>query len=458
MVEIRHDETSSDESDSEDNSHVDANTEKANTSDAVATLAIPGIVETTPTGNSMTRVVSTKTTIVSTTTTVTDAPTTVDDESRRLAQLAQAIRGVHLTHDMPPLDQQDLPPMHVLEDDGSITVNKKVLKGDEIRRGVAASDAITTDNEESGYHSGVYSEVQERLTLLNKAPLPSRGFVMDVGFNKIAPVKPTSASILDMAAPDNLFRTGDTFGIEIRLATVPEPGFEQVPFPREFLGIRFPHEMVKRVSGTPASILNEMTYILKTSIELGQSKVSDLSSVQDTTREVHSHSQQGDGIQLNGACQACSKILHEYKKISPSRLSQVDPKSYPILQFSIPASQIQPTQAEDANHNVGVLELHDGRLEVKARVNCSSLHHLIQREKIRRTTEARLQQQQQQQQQQGESSSAPLAEGKLPMELKDLEDPGFVFTFELVHPTLNTVVAKYVTGPILFQTYSRGRS
>lgn len=367
-----------------------------------------------------------------------------DQDDPSLARLAQRIRGVHLNYDMPPLDQQDLPPMHMMSSDGSIMINNKVLKGDEIPRGAVPSNTITTDNEESGYHSGVYSEVQDRLRLLHESSLPSEGVEMSVAFRKLVP--PSSSSSALPSGPDNLFRTGDSFSIEILLATVPIPDSvqPQPSLPKEFLGIRFPHEMVKRVGGRSAAVLNEMTYILKISIELGRPSISTSSP---SPGHPH-HDQARDGIELKGTCNSCSKLLHKHRRLSPSRVSQENPSAYPILQFSIPAPPTEIVQTaegeiagaqEASTHSTGVMEVRQGQVDVRARVNCSSLHHLIQREKARH--EART-----------SSSSAPI------MDLKDLEDPGYVFHFQLIHPTLHTVVARVSTGPILFQSYSRGRS
>ncbi|KAG0217769.1 SPT3 Dosage dependent suppressor of Ty-induced promoter mutations-like protein [Mortierella sp. NVP41] len=376
-----------------------------------------------------------------------DETQATEDGDQSLARLAERIRGVHVNTDMPPLDQQDLPPMHVMGSDGSITINNKVLKGDEIPRGVDPGDTTTTDNGESGYHSGVYSEVQDRLRLLHKASLPSEGVEMTVAFNKLKPS--TSASGAQSSGPENLFRTGDSFGIEIRLATVPVPGSvePQPTLPKEFLGIRFPHEMVKRVGGRSNSILNEMTYILETSIELGRSTKA-VDSPSPEHHEHHDHA--GDVIELKGSCNICSKFLHEHRRLSPSRVSQENPSAYPILQFSIPAPPTEMIQLaegelagaqEATNYSTGVMELHQGHVEVRARVNCSSLHHLVQREKARRAAEI------------SSLSSAPAQA----VDLKDLEDPGYVFHFRLVHPTLHTVVARFSTELILFQSYSRGR-
>ncbi|ORZ20815.1 hypothetical protein BCR41DRAFT_25712 [Lobosporangium transversale] len=163
-----------------------------------------------------------------------------------LAHLERTLRAVHMTHDMPPLHQQDLPPMHVLESDGSVTINKKVLRGDEISRGIVGEEtiegAITTDNEESGYHSGVYSEVQDRLKLLSHASLPSEGLKMSITFSKaVSQEKSTSsvsASFPAVGTSENRFRTGDPFNIQIHLWTEPVPGSQSlaIPLPKEFLG------------------------------------------------------------------------------------------------------------------------------------------------------------------------------------------------------------------------------
>ncbi|KAF9902958.1 SPT3 Dosage dependent suppressor of Ty-induced promoter mutations-like protein [Linnemannia zychae] len=377
--------------------------------------------------------------------TISEGQTVDNNNEQSMALLAERIRGVHLTHDMPPLDQQGLPPMHVVGSDGSITINNKVLKGDEIPRGVIpGNNAIATDNEESGYHSGVYSEVQERLSHLQGTSLPSAGVEMSVAFSKLTPSSPSSAVLTPNL--ENLFRTGDPFGIEIRLATLPIPGsiHPQPMLPKEFLGIRFPHEMVKLVGGRSTSVLNEMTYILETSIELGQSA---------SPNHPHDHDHAGDGIDLKGACNSCSKFLHEHRRLSPSRVSAENPSAYPILQFSIPTDHTEIMQTaegegvdvQDAStFRAGVMELRNGQVEVRARVNCSSLHHLIQREKAKRAAEI-------------PTSSSVSAPGGA-VDLKDLEDPGYVFHFRLVHPTLHTVVARFSTAPILFQSYSRGRS
>ncbi|KAG0060144.1 SPT3 Dosage dependent suppressor of Ty-induced promoter mutations-like protein [Linnemannia elongata] len=373
--------------------------------------------------------------------TIVESQATEDQGVQSIDRLTQLIRGVYINHDMPPLDQQDLPPMQVIGSDGSITINNKVLKGDEIPRGVVLGDTITTDNGESGYHTGVISEVHDRLRLLHESSLPSEGIEMSVAFSKLVP---SSSSAALPSGPANLFRTGDSFGIEIRLATVPIPDSiqPQPSLPKEFLGIRFPHEMVKRVGGRSANILNEMTYILETSIELGQSSISTSSPLPDHPH--HNHA--GDGIELKGSCNSCSKLLHEHRRLSPSRVSKESPSTYPILQFSIPPPPTDVMQTaegeaaqEASTYSTNVMELRQGQVEVRARVNCSSLHHLIQREKARRAAEV-------------PSSSAPA------VDLKDLEDPGYIFNFRLIHPTLHTVVTRFSTGPMLFQSYSRRSS
>ncbi|KAI1315483.1 SPT3 Dosage dependent suppressor of Ty-induced promoter mutations-like protein [Mortierella claussenii] len=430
--------------------------------------------------------------------------TTSGNSGDEISRLESTIQGVRANHDIPPLDQQDLPPMQIIETDGSVTINNKVLKGAELPdTGEPGTELYTNVNPESGYHSGVYSEVQERLNRLHLTALPSEGIQMEVLFKKLRPTDPAPASVRPLpisSRPLELFRTGDSFAIEIRIVTLPGEG--QLPMPKEYLGIRFPHELVKRVSGRPASILTDMTYILNTTIEFGKSSddvggalSSFSSSSQETSSNISSHR---DSIPLIGSCQACSKFLHEQRKLSPSRRSTFDPSVYPILQFSIPggasSSHTSGVQAatpgsvsssamsSSKTNNSGVVELRDGMCEVKAKVNCSSLHHLIQRERTARTAQRRQQHEQQLQSEQATSggsvamatstpspstssasSSYPSTESSPSVASKslavgDLCDPGYVFKFELVHPTLKQVVARYQTNPIMFQSYSRGRS
>ncbi|KAG9069259.1 SPT3 Dosage dependent suppressor of Ty-induced promoter mutations-like protein [Linnemannia hyalina] len=274
--------------------------------------------------------------------TIVESQATNDQDGPSLARLAQRILGVHINHDMPPLDQQDLPPMQVVGLDDSITI-KNILKGDEIPRGVVPGGTIMTDNEKSGYHSGVYSEVQGRFRLSHESSLPSKVVEMSVASSKL----------------------------------VPSSSFPAV-LPSELLGIRFPHEMVKRVGGRSASILSEMTCILGTSIELGQSSISTSSPLPEHTHHDHA----GDGIELNGSCNSCSKFLHEDCRLSPSRVSKENPSAYPILQFSIlapPTEMIQTAKGEVAQeastYSTGAMELRQGQVDVRARVNCSILHY-----------------------------------------------------------------------------------
>ena len=382
--------------------------------------------------------------------------TSPSEDATSLDRLAHTIRGTHVNANMAPLAQQDLPPMHVVDADGSVTVNNKVLKAEETRGGdVHGAEAIATTNDESGYHSGIISEVQDRLSLMSHSALPAQGVTMSVQFNRAA--ASVKASSPAAPTPDNLFRTGDSFGIEIRLATLPGTSMS---LPKEFLGVRFPHEMVKRVNGRPVSILREMAYDLRMSIELGKPNVDTLGASSRSAAPGHDH--RGDGIELKSACQACAEYLHEHKRISPSRMSPEYPGAYPILQFSVPAPSTALMAQGSASpleidQGTGIMEVRNGHVEVKARVNCSSLHHLIQREKAKRTAALRLQQQQQQGES-SQSSSSSAARTKTPLDMKDLEDPGFVFSFELIHPTLQTVVSRFQTGPILFQSYARGRS
>ncbi|KAF9960589.1 SPT3 Dosage dependent suppressor of Ty-induced promoter mutations-like protein [Mortierella alpina] len=447
---------------------------------------------------------------------------TVESGSQMMTQLADALQGIHTYHGMPPLDQQDLPPLHTVESDGSITINTKVIKTNT----ALGAEMYTNVNPESGYHSGVISEVQKRLNRLHMATLPSEGVQMTVLLKKLSPTRPAPSSSITRSTPLELFRTGDSFNIEIRLATTPsslENGEQAfVPMPKEYLGIRFPHEMVKRVSGRPALILSEMTYSLRMTMELGKAKnlETEVSRTEEDEEEEEEEEEsrqedadiddeQSSGPLLSGACQACSKYLHEHRKLSPSRRSVQDPWMYPILQFSVPGGpsvSTSPRQHQEAvSHPAsstyadqsGVVELREGVCEVKAKVNCSSMHHLIQRERAKRTASKQQKQKDQGQHADQESSStglssslsAPLSTTSTPVlesaastesegsdassaclslrpspskqtkkrVLTDLQDPGFVFKFELIHPTLNTVVAHYNTQPILFQTYARGR-
>ncbi|KAF9090105.1 SPT3 Dosage dependent suppressor of Ty-induced promoter mutations-like protein [Mortierella sp. GBA35] len=407
---------------------------------------------------------------------------------KQLTDLASTIQGVRVTPFMPPLDQQDLPPLQKVEEDGSVTINSKVVQGAEIYGGHGA-ELFRNVNPESGYHSGVYSEVQEQLNRLHLTTLPSEGVQMSVSLKKLTPSSSSatrrqqSSSTVISAMPLELFRTGDSFGVEIKLGS----SDAQVPMPKECLGLRFPHEMVKRVSGRPASILTEMTYILRATVELGKTSMALTPEQSSSAAEErgHGHEQEehyGDGIPLIGSCQACSKFLHEHKKLSPSRRSQTDPSVYPVLQFSIPGGpSTNPTTtattttttamaAAAAVSSAGVVELRDGVCEIKAKVNCSSLHHLIQRERARRIAELKRRQQEAVASVTSttcatESSStnttttatSTTKTKKSSLAMTDLQDPGFVFKFEVVHPTLGTVVARCETKPILFQSYSRGR-
>ncbi|KAF9927248.1 hypothetical protein FBU30_003359 [Linnemannia zychae] len=407
--------------------------------------------------------------------------------------LAIAIKGVREELSMPPLDQQGLPPFHSVEKDGSVTANNKVVQGADLYGGHDA-EIFRNVNPESGYYSGVYSEVQEHLNRLHLTTLPSEGVQMTVNLKRLTPPGPTASSRSQQLSQETgttvmmssttrweLFRTGDTFGVEISLQST-EP---ETPMPKECLGLRFPHEMVKRVSGKPAVILTEMTYVLRASVELGKSNVPLLTSTStEQQQQVHDESEDyGDGVQLNGSCTACSKFLHEHKKLSPSRRSLTDPSAYPVLQFSIPGGSSSTNSttiisSSQSTNNGGVIELRDGKCEIKAKVNCSSMHHLIQRERARRSAELKRRQQ--------ENSALPKTatvttstaiaafEGSSiasstavttvkskksnSMAMTDLQDPGFVFKFEIVHPINGQVVARCSTKPILFQSYSRGRS
>ncbi|KAF8951116.1 SPT3 Dosage dependent suppressor of Ty-induced promoter mutations-like protein [Haplosporangium bisporale] len=354
-----------------------------------------------------------------------------------LSKITETISGVHVNHDMPPLGQQDLPPMHTTRPDGSIDINTKVLKGADIAREFASAAAdlaaagteqpVEPVRQESGYQSGVYTEVQDRLNELQKADLPSEGVEMLIKFMKAPP--PLTAS----TTAANLFRTGDTFDMQVQLTML--PGAEG-QLPREYLGLRFPQELVKRVSGIPPSLLNEMTYILKLSIELG-GKPSSPSFASSSSHDHHHHHyhHQGDGITLDGACQACSKLLLQYKKLLPGQAAAfADPTSYPILQFVVPGPA--PTVSTSTG-------------EVVTPVNS-----VMAREKAIRIEELRRQQEQGGSSSRSGSAPPGSSSKSKTLDLADLEDPGFVFSFELVHPTLHVVVARAEVGPLNFQSYS----
>ncbi|KAK3814394.1 MAG: hypothetical protein J3Q66DRAFT_346386 [Benniella sp.] len=420
--------------------------------------------------------------------------------SEIFSRLADTVQDVSISSS----DQQDLPPDTVPTDSSFVVDNETT------RKAVAADPAtiehhrwpyqyqditemLRNANPESGYHSGVLSEVQEHLQHIHTATLPSEGVKMEVSFRRLSQSAPPAAPLSERpqsmtlsSIPLELYRTGDSFAIEIRLTTpsssssdLPE---EHDPMPQQHLGIRFPQEMVKRVGGRQACVLTENAYILKVSIEQGDLSIPvDQLFEKDQSHhgEEHGYQSFGDGTPLTSVCQACSKFLHEHKSLSPSRRSMTDPSHYPILQFYIPSGTSSSTslsslwtsssspstavsslQSSTVNPNdSGVVELHDGVCEVRAKVNCSSLHHLIQSERVKR--QAELQRQQQLQISQGQQPAADpynVDQPQRSLALTDLVDPGFVFKFELVHPTLRMAVAHYETKPILFQSYSRRRT
>lgn len=265
----------------------------------------------------------------------------------------------------------------------------------------------------------------------------------------IKPPPPPTA----LATPENVFRTGDIFDVQVQLTML--PGTEG-HLPREYLGLRFPQELVKRASGLPPPLLNEMIYILKSSIEIG-GKPSSSSTIASSLLHDHHH-HQGDGITLDGACQLCSKFFLQHKKLLPGQAAALaDPALYPILQFVIPGTPptVSTATGEVVTPVNSVMGVRDGLCNLSARVNCSSLHHPLQREKAKRMA-LRQQQEQEGSTSSSSSSNAPPgspSKGKT-LEPADLEDTGFVFSFELVHPTLHVVVARAEVGPLLFQRSS----
>ncbi|KAG0001616.1 SPT3 Dosage dependent suppressor of Ty-induced promoter mutations-like protein [Modicella reniformis] len=362
--------------------------------------------------------------------------TTLNSEDE-VTILANETQGVLVNHGIPSLDQQALPSIgkevnFIMADTASERQQQQQYR----RRNSTETNASV--NPESGYHSGLFSEVQEHLSRLQMAPLPSEGVKMEVLFKKLSQTVPPAApldarpqSIAHASMPLELFRTGDSFTLEIRLTapsssssssstslSSPSTSTEYSPIPNQYVGLRFPHEMIKRTMGNSAYILTEKTYILKVAIELG-----------DLSVPIDQFVQTSDGCHYNG------KEFYVPGGLSSSSL----PSSL---------SPAPVTSQQSTVNNFGVLELHDGVCQLKAKVNCSSLHHLVQRERAR---QAEVQQQQ---------CNSIESEGTDPpqrsLALTDLVDPGFVFKFELIHPTLGGVVAAYETKPILFQSYSRG--
>ncbi|KAG0000647.1 SPT3 Dosage dependent suppressor of Ty-induced promoter mutations-like protein [Entomortierella chlamydospora] len=355
-----------------------------------------------------------------------------------VTELEGGIRDMHVNHNAPPLDQrnhhntppldqQSLPQFRVVQSDGSFLINTGVIRRADVLNasGQGTEQHFESVNQESGYHTGICPGVQAHLDTLHSAILPSQRVRMHVSFklppNSFAPMmtKPLSNSSMPM----QLLRTGDSFTIELRLTT---PSGNQIPMPREFVGIKFPPEMIKRTTGKPAPILENMTYALRVSIRLGEIDVGASSSSNPEPVDTHELS----GVALTGSCRSCSKLIHEHKKPPPSRIPSSEPLMYPILQFYVHGKtdpyRIIPSASVVSNP--GVVELRNGVCEVKAKVNCSSLHHLQRAMAKRARTRA----------------------------LPELRDPGYVFKFELVHPSLRTVVAQYETRPISFQSYPRG--
>ncbi|KAG0245873.1 SPT3 Dosage dependent suppressor of Ty-induced promoter mutations-like protein [Mortierella sp. GBA43] len=239
------------------------------------------------------------------------------DEGSDLAQIARNIQGVHLSTDMPPLDQQGLPQMHVESEDGTTTVNNTVLKGGNI-----LSQTLVTSSgpkEDSAYHSGLMEEFQ------GGAPLPSDGVEMKVVFSD-----PNNAT--------------EQAGVSTHLG--------------------------RSASGGPGAAA------------------------------------------LDRGCSKC-----------PQK---------PIVTFHVPLDPAQPNTPDEY-----VVEMKKGLLSVQARVNCSSTHH---------ATGHVLQPQQQGGQSLSSSSSSASSSitptpTPTPTSGSVRVDPGYVFKFELVHPTLSNVVA-----------------
>ncbi|KAG0347971.1 SPT3 Dosage dependent suppressor of Ty-induced promoter mutations-like protein [Podila humilis] len=287
----------------------------------------------------------------------------------------QENEGVYVSHKMSSLGQQDLPLMQRICSDGSNDINSKPLRGLDIARefahlavkhgDVGAEDTPSSMSSQvphgSGYQSGVFLEVQDDL-------------------------QETKRPTVDAGTPINVFRTGDTFDVQVRLSMQADLSIA-TPLPREFLGLQSPYEMVKGVGGMTPLLMNEMTYVLKTSVEL-----------------VH-----------NNNITTIARIT------STTTITNV-----PVVAL------------QDEHHLPG-----DGICQVRARVNCSSLLHVAQREKFRWAGELSRQQLQQQQQQRQQVQQGDASEGscktlgltsrdndafsEASLDLADLEDAGFIF-------------------------------
>ncbi|KAF9973046.1 SPT3 Dosage dependent suppressor of Ty-induced promoter mutations-like protein [Actinomortierella ambigua] len=435
-------------------------------------------------------------------------------EEAVMSRLPRLLEGLHALTTVSPHRHQNLPLLqdaneeqqhglqsprtissHELADEAETVVPASKQEGTFDEASGAMATTTTEREQESGYHSGVISEVQDRLKELHRQQLPTKGIDMTVRLRRLetssamlaassssamvaeavaatlvgmeaassstskamevaGSLSSTSPSPTTESAPTSSpFRTGDHFVFDFNLAVNPAMTDEGFVLPNSYLGLRFPPELVKRVSGKAPALLDEMTYEVRCSVELGPHGAPAVAAKEGEEVE---NDENGDRIKLAGACKDCNKWLHEQGRHSPSRSTSKGAEWNPVLQFGIPMSPDHHHPAQ----LTGVVELRQGWCEVKGRVHCSSMHHLVQREKERFSAIKREREQLQTRlQQQGSSEYDPQWKAKLQAEanqaIKDLKDPGYVFVFELVHPITKEVVTTARTTPMIFRTFQR---
>ncbi|KAF9165932.1 SPT3 Dosage dependent suppressor of Ty-induced promoter mutations-like protein [Actinomortierella ambigua] len=442
-----------------------------------------------------------------------------------VSRLPRLLEGLHVLTAVSPRRHQSLPLLEdviadeqdgvqssktilsqQLADDPESTVGPSSKQGDAFDEasGSVGGAATTAEQQESGYHSGVISEVQTRLKELHRQQLPSTGIEMKVQLrcletSSAMPAPSSTSSTSTMLAPSSTstmvakavaaalggseaatagssssssssskaamvtaggpssssratesamasspFRTGEYFMFDFDL-TVNAMMAEGLVLPSSYLGLRFPPELVKRISGKAPSLLSEMTYDIRCSVELGP---------RDAAAAAAKEGGEGDRIKIVGACKDCNKRSHEQGRSSPTRSMMKSVDWSPALQFGIPMSSDHPQHPAPLMDG-GVVEVRQGRCEVRGRVRCSSMHQVVQREKERFMAIKREREQVQTQlQQQGSSEYDPQWKAKLQAEankaIKELRDPGYIFVFELIHPTTQEAVATTRTGPWCF--------
>ncbi|KAG0233082.1 SPT3 Dosage dependent suppressor of Ty-induced promoter mutations-like protein [Actinomortierella wolfii] len=447
-------------------------------------------------------------------------PPIAENNETILSRLSRLVEGLHVLTTVHPQRHQSLPLLQDAGEDERGALSPRTILSSQLADEPDPATSMKCDavldvssgaeqqqqqqqqqQQESGYHSGVISEVQDRLKEMHRQQLPTTGIDMHVKLRRLessSTMLASSASSTKVAeavaaslgsssglalSPSSLssppsssslsstmttpstsrtiasevatdpFRTGDYFVFEIDLTVNTAAMADGHALPSSYLGLRFPHELVKRTSGKAPSLLDEMTYDIKCSVELGPHSATAAHGEDDMDR-----------LKVAGACKDCNKWLHEQGRHSPSRSPAKNPDWSPVVQFGIPMplDQHHHHYHHHQQHGSvgGVVEVHNGRCEVKARVHCSSMHHLVQREKerfmaIKRERERAMMDLQQQ----GSSEYDPEWKTKLQVEanrvIKNLKDPGYVFVFELVHPETHEVVATARTAPMIFRTFQR---